>query len=675
MSAMEVTPSPDAPTDGAGGDEGSVRKGLISINNLNYVLEPDLSVAVNCTHKKHFFQQNEFRGAFRSATCIINSGADYIDPKTSFLSFDVTRMRKLNIKDCIDGAKPFAKVGNFWAQQAPVVFGPNTGPNNLLPQNDAYGVTHDWFLNGNSAMAFINSIIVSSRSGDELVRIDKLDLLAQSTRSFTFEPGYKESVGTAMSGTIANNTPMQDFVSLGDGYHNSARFGSENVTETEAPSPEQTSWGHPNLTSQPRTSAQKSKDQRVFQWNKEEAQRVYTEMRTAGEAERTIAITEQFIIPFYELCGLFAYDRLLPSMLMSGCRITLELKLDSSETMYAHELLQRPIIEPGNQLDGQGTAPNTGTSEQAKLLPHGLPFNADTGTLLTMMGDANAFRWHTETTSSQPEESKYGRGWGYGQAEIGMNSGMVIPAGKLTRGDTDVNKNDLVVSNIHFNLKSVQLTDATQRSLNEHSAVHGLEIVYPDYDLTSQNALNSVEHQEIRKACSRALRAFTIVRDEGVLQSTLTNRDKNNCDYWSVGKYQWRLGALYFPHQPVQHSGSTDAEKRLTSKEAYYHALDCFGRASPNGVYADITYADYVRRKGILAVSLERSTLFNLSGVPINNSRILALAVEFFDNEKKVYSTTGGDGSVTIPKKRQLDTYIKYVKLARVFLNNVEVEQ
>jgi hypothetical protein len=69
-------------------------------------------------------------------------------------------------------------------------------------ENDTYGVAHDWYLNGGSATAFINSLVVSSRSGDELVRIEKLNLLAQSTKRYTYEKAYCQTVGSLSAGSV-----------------------------------------------------------------------------------------------------------------------------------------------------------------------------------------------------------------------------------------------------------------------------------------------------------------------------------------------------------------------------------------------------------------------------------------------------------------------------------------
>ena len=47
-SAME---GGDSKQNGAG-----QRQGMLSVNDLNYVLAPDLSVSVNNTYKNHYFQ-------------------------------------------------------------------------------------------------------------------------------------------------------------------------------------------------------------------------------------------------------------------------------------------------------------------------------------------------------------------------------------------------------------------------------------------------------------------------------------------------------------------------------------------------------------------------------------------------------------------------------------------
>ena len=79
---MKQAPSSLADTGGAT-STGDAKRGLIGLNNLTYRLEPDMSVAVNCTDKNHFFQQQKYNSRQR-AVCVVNSGADCVDPRRSF---------------------------------------------------------------------------------------------------------------------------------------------------------------------------------------------------------------------------------------------------------------------------------------------------------------------------------------------------------------------------------------------------------------------------------------------------------------------------------------------------------------------------------------------------------------------------------------------------------------
>jgi hypothetical protein len=77
-----LTRAMDTSQDGAAANEQGKRQGLITVNDLSYVLEPDLSVAVNKTTKKHFFQSTSYDPS-QNGICIFNSGADYIDTRRS----------------------------------------------------------------------------------------------------------------------------------------------------------------------------------------------------------------------------------------------------------------------------------------------------------------------------------------------------------------------------------------------------------------------------------------------------------------------------------------------------------------------------------------------------------------------------------------------------------------
>jgi len=504
---------------------------MISVNNLVYNLEPDLSVVTNATFKQHFFQQNEYTSSQR-ATCILNTGADYLDTRRSWLVFSLLRTRELN-PDGDETTKP-------------VEFGPL-----------------------GTALNLINRVTVTSRSGDELSRCRRLNLKKASILPYKMETEWWESVGQSM--------------------------GKDKTIPTE--------------------------------------------------------VEERFVIPLYCLSDLFGYGRFLPSMLTSGMRIEIE--------------------------------------------------------------------WETP--------------------EVAFVS---------TDPSVSVGSAPYKIGSMHINARSIQLTDAVQRHLNELSATNGLEIVYTDWETTELSKTTGTSiNLEVRKAASRALKAYAKIRDHTDTEGT---RDSMATQEFDCVQHQWQLGSLYFPHQPIK--TSQDSDPWLASQESYLHCLDSFApksglyksavpySAPPNetvsgrlesksnttatntielgalvfkdlrsevsvgdqvllfagqlmpiirtvraitdqtctldrpvasGIYRTFRLLPFESRANafsagtnfqtnasLLACCLERSALFNLSGIPINNSRILLL---------RATTSLGTAKDVTI--------FLQYVKLARIFLNNCEVEE
>lgn len=535
--------SKEATMKSAGLGGGDDRRSLLTINDLTYVLEPDLSCAVNVTHKKAFFQANNYSNG-QTAVCIMNSGADYIDARRSYLSFAI---------------KPRGAVF------------PDT--------------TAGFFGVHGSALNCIESIVISSRSGNELIRCHDVPLLANMLLPLTFTKGWFETVGSGMG------------------------FGSG-------------VW---------------SNDKQRSRGNPDHGQR--------------------FVIPLYCLSSLFQYSRLFPCGLFSGLRI--EIKWNSGE---------------------------------------------------------NAFMAMTDR----------------------------VPIGEL--GELDIMPTPAVITSYeiiqpYFNLCCVQLTDSIQRALNEQSTTNGLEIVYTDYEKTSYGTGGMFDtcHVEVRKACSRALKAFARVRSFTDIEVEQDHyRAEVHCP---VTQYQWQLGSLYFPHQPVlakagqnpiaygNTKGAADNQDLLF--ESYFMLLDAMDKVqgtkcapyltlrgcdvisnnTSNSLFRYIKYGigdpvhadheidsvkdgkDYDEleahipyyptvRNGLIGsfcvdqhtfgVSLERSTMFNLAGVPINNSRVLVFHANMINATrelKKDQQPAKGDA------RREVDVWLKYVKLARVWLNNLEVEQ
>jgi hypothetical protein len=295
-----------------------------------------------------------------------------------------------------------------------------------------------------------------------------------------------------------------------------------------------------------------------------------------------------------------------------------------------------------------------------------------------------------------------------------------LRANSITKAATDTISSYTIV-NPYISAFSHQLSDGIQRDLNELSAVNGLELVYCDWEPTEVSyaqSNNLTAQLEVRKAASRALQCIALTRN------TTRINDKDADSYapsnLDTSRLQWQLGSLYFPQQPLQaaeDAGTGTAAIDLSQArnysilaEAYKHTLISFGAyktggdshcaavpfknfeaflktnsgADGNDTVTNLpafrgptddavirgqggllgNYGDwgtFVNGMTVFGQTLERTDLFNMSGVPINNARVLSF--------RTTYTNTNA------PQARTLTVFLKYVRLARCFLNNVEVEQ
>jgi hypothetical protein len=395
----------------------------------------------------------------------------------------------------------------------------------------------------------------------------------------------------------------------------------------------------------------------------------------------TTGTKNRMCIPMYVLAPLFGYGRLMPAMLMSGLRI---------EIQFANHTQAFQALPTGSYT--AGLAGGTGT--------------ATVGALVAAM-------------------------------PIYMSVDPVPATG-------------FTVTDAQFVLSSVQLSDSIQRSLNELSATNGLEIVYPDYERTQGSFGNGSNEAniEIRKSCSRALKAFARVRFNNFDAATGIGVETNNDSFraergFPFFEYQWQLGSLYFPQQAVRSKDTTTVGCNEIAPTAYNMLLESFdayhgGKSvslpfhrlketnAPvyggnrtgqtlntiflvNSILNNDSYkagefiaqnpnspgeiGSFKRDAHSIGVTLERSTMFNLAGVPVNNSRVLAFHGRMCSTTQERTVLASGivgplgaaqplaagtiwEGDlVTVNISRKVDIFLKYVKLCRVFLNNVEVEQ
>jgi hypothetical protein len=150
----------------------------------------------------------------------------------------------------------------------------------------------------------------------------------------------------------------------------------------------------------------------------------------------------------------------------------------------------------------------------------------------------------------------------------------------------------------------------------------------------------------VRKAVARALSAYAKTRlTDNVASSTVDSMASESPN--EVVGFFWRLGSLNFPNQ------------RLSAvEEQYYYAQYAMGKLMHPHKNNSVSLADFKGDEGIVAVTLERSSVLSLSGLPVNNSRTLQVELD--------YGTSAS---------RDIDVFLNYLQLARVFPSNVLIRE
>jgi hypothetical protein len=800
----------------SGQDQKADREGMIKVNDLVYKLEPDISVAVNRTHKTHYFQQPEYKSS-QTAVCILNSGADYIDCRRSFLTLRINLSS--NPHELADSDFDAWHADDTYTKTAARAFN-----HNLL--------VHGYFGPNGSILNLIDTVTVTTRSGDELSRVQDLALLANMTLPLLFGDDWKGTVGEMMGmgdcvygQSSARKHPAADRTFAIPMYLLSPLFqygrlmpsmlmSGLRITITWKPAekafaqfvakcPENNmpvniggfvagcgfnETGHQLLESREIHSAASGDLPHEFK-----AEITVTTLKLAPPCPRNSRYAWQpgdiaVVAGVNYIVANQTDDATCTLVRVGAANFDL---VDSTADAYR--------IRPASVVDTIANNPLRGGptwDPTANLADTVIYTQLNTiGTQVPSQDQKDeAARYRYETSLQRtfcPSDGHRADGYGLAKGESGVEytwpvhtleypkgknvdkelpdywgtgvesreptkrmsfpaqftSGTLVPNYKYKGPDKNVRpffavsddditnspalrrnpmsrkkyyKNPDFVTEYQvvrpeLSLCSVQLSDAIQRTLNEYSAVNGLEIVYTDYDLTHSPVTavpsGTSVYTEVRKSASRALQAFArmvpMYTDADVRRTSDSNASTIQYaeDLQTGGKgwmdYQWQLGSLYFPQQKVSATGAYDM-----ASLAYAHTLDAFDRFSgvvscmlpltgkkrdkqkigltrmltlqnwtqiPGAAPPDLLSQErlYVLGKPgsfqgggeVISVSLERSSLFNLSGIPINNSRVLAIRGQY--SSVPTWYCQG----------HTLNIYLKYVKLARIFLNNVEVEQ
>jgi len=208
------------------------------------------------------------------------------------------------------------------------------------------------------------------------------------------------------------------------------------------------------------------------------------------------------------------------------------------------------------------------------------------------------------------------------------------------------------IEQIYFQLDCVDLTDDCQRTISDISARTGLEYTYPRI-FTSQSQLPIGQlslSQQVRKAVSQACYVTTI---------TLSQADKIDITKDSLASipfnytnFQYRLGSLYFPNQQIT---STDVQD--VACESYTITQSVYDKLRLMYDNGSVSFAVYQASLAVLSASFEKSQFLAISGLPVNNSRVLELNAEY----------------AAVSQNLEVYSFLQYTSVARTFLDNTSV--
>lgn len=224
----------------------------------------------------------------------------------------------------------------------------------------------------------------------------------------------------------------------------------------------------------------------------------------------------------------------------------------------------------------------------------------------------------------------------------------------LRQGTTELNTiTDYELSDVHLYIKVLTKQDSIARAINQKSSGIGLNYMYDRFFSTSLTSQIGATSQEIHlsKAVSFAKRVMVAQYVDSLGSLALDNYDTVGFNYTSL---QFKIGSNSFPKDAL----SSGLNSVFTVAQAYVYTQQSWCSVDHDRSKNGVSYNDYVNGiNGVchVGVCLEKDNDLKLSGVPLNNSKIIDVNLEF----NALASTT------------KFLTILQYDGLAKVYLNNV----
>jgi hypothetical protein len=242
--------------------------------------------------------------------------------------------------------------------------------------------------------------------------------------------------------------------------------------------------------------------------------------------------------------------------------------------------------------------------------------------------------------SHQPMPSHLAQGL---QVKIDLSSGR--NAFQTSTASEDVS---FVMENPVIVCKQYKLADNIQRKLaSRASSSRGLEYVFKTWDVShySIDASTSSLFVSVRKAISKGSKVLLATRRQSYKDTVTQNWLRTeNYDYKN---WQARNGSHYIPSHPVK-----DQAESYCITQQTYNKYGCHGKQN------SVNPEKYTDNAGALGITLERSSILDLSGQPISSARSLDFEVEYANAHDRLVSVG-----------------LEYTRVARLYLDSVLIKE
>lgn len=286
---------------------------LLNWNNLEYTMPVTSSVASSRNVKEYPAERTTYSQS-QNVTFVVQTASQYVDWSQSILSFDAEfklKIAQADKADFLGEIIAFEDAGEN-ATQSEGNFGKSAGGVDVNRERPLFDILHDKVVahfGAGSACNFIDQVVVQSRSGVEIYRIEAFDKYRVMQDRCTEPEEFYDREGSLMGYSKGTTFTGKEFPTDID---------SEKVITQATPflvDNELNAFVLPigSSTTIPSTGSE-------------------------------FTLKKKFVIPLNKLGGIFATNQLCPAVMASGLRVTLTLKREMHQVLGGVGIICRPEI-------------------------------------------------------------------------------------------------------------------------------------------------------------------------------------------------------------------------------------------------------------------------------------------------------------------------------------------